>query len=188
VIYPAFQTLDALFEHLSDQGTALYGGEAVSQLEHALQSAQAAEKSGADAALITAALLHDLGHILCQQADDDLARGINDHHEALAVQALSLLFDDAVLLPIALHVAAKRYLCSTCAGYLATLSAASHQSLQLQGGPMSPAEAVRFARHPQAQAALALRACDDAAKIPGLPTPALPHYQAIAAKVLKACP
>jgi len=92
VIYPAFQTLDALFEHLSDQGTALYGGEAVSQLEHALQSAQAAEKSGADAALITAALLHDLGHILCQQADDDLARGINDHHEALAVQALSLRF------------------------------------------------------------------------------------------------
>uniref|UniRef100_UPI000B325EAA HD domain-containing protein n=1 Tax=Aquitalea pelogenes TaxID=1293573 RepID=UPI000B325EAA len=121
-MYPAFQTLDEVFELLSRRGTALYGGEAVSQLEHALQSALAAEQSGADASLITAALLHDIGHIVCEQGDDDVANGVDDHHEAVAVQLLSTLFGEDVCLPIALHVAAKRYLCHSEAGYLDSLS------------------------------------------------------------------
>lgn len=188
MIYPAFQTLDELFQLLASRGDALYGGEAVSQLEHALQSALAAEQSGADAGLITAALLHDVGHIVCEQGDDDVANGIDDHHEAVAVQLLSSLFGDDVCLPIALHVAAKRYLCHSDPAYYPSLSVASRQSLALQGGPMSPEEAARFIQRPHAQAALALRHCDDAAKIPALATPALPHYRAIAARALKARP
>ena len=187
-MYPAFQTLDEVFELLSRRGTALYGGEAVSQLEHALQSALAAEQSGADASLITAALLHDIGHIVCEQGDDDVANGVDDHHEAVAVQLLSTLFGDEVCLPIALHVAAKRYLCHSEAGYLDSLSSASRLSLALQGGPMSAAEAERFIRRPHAVAALALRRHDDVAKIPALATPPLQHYRLIAAQALKAQP
>ncbi|QBJ76825.1 phosphonate degradation HD-domain oxygenase [Aquitalea sp. USM4] len=187
-MYPAFQTLDEVFKLLSRRGTALYGGEAVSQLEHALQSALAAEQSGADASLITAALLHDIGHIVCEQGDDDVANGVDDHHEAVAVQLLSTLFGEDVCLPIALHVAAKRYLCHSEAGYLDSLSSASRLSLALQGGPMSAAEAERFIRRPHAAAALALRRHDDVAKIPALATPPLQHYRLIAAQALKAQP
>ncbi|SCK28380.1 phosphonate degradation HD-domain oxygenase [Vogesella sp. LIG4] len=182
--HPRIETLDALFALLAGSGRTLYGGEAVSQLEHALQSAFAAEQDGADAALITAALLHDIGHIACGQADDELAQGINDHHEAVAVQLLCGLFDASVLQPIALHVAAKRYLCATRPDYLASLSEASRLSLALQGGAMSSAECERFTSRPHAAAALALRRYDDIAKVPGLATPPLAHYHRLAANVV----
>ena len=45
-------------------GANQYSGEPVTQLEHALQTAHLAEQSGADDALVTACLLHDLGHLL----------------------------------------------------------------------------------------------------------------------------
>ncbi len=50
----------ALFEH---KGGSQYSGEAVTQLEHALQSARLAEETGASNELITASLLHDFGHM-----------------------------------------------------------------------------------------------------------------------------
>ena len=45
--------------------------EAVTQLEHALQSAAHAERDGAAPALIAAALLHDIGHLACTERDGD---------------------------------------------------------------------------------------------------------------------
>lgn len=180
--------LDALETLLLENGHDLYSGEAVSQLEHALQAAYAAEQADADPALITAALLHDVGHLASRQQASDLASGIDDRHEALAVQLLNDLFDHDVLQPIALHVAAKRYLASTEPGYLHSLSPASLRSLALQGGPMSSSEVARFQQRPNAHQALALRRFDEQAKVPGLPTPPLSHFLAIAATVMKACP
>ena len=55
-----------------DAGAAAYHGEAVSQAEHALQAAELAEREGAPDALVVAALLHDVGHLLDGQ-DEDLA-------------------------------------------------------------------------------------------------------------------
>ncbi|HJV07274.1 MAG TPA: HD domain-containing protein [Chromobacteriaceae bacterium] len=186
MIHPKIESLDELFALMVNRGQTLYGGETVSQLEHALQSALAAERDGANAALITAALLHDIGHIVAEQNDDDVARGLNDCHEALAAQVLAGLFADDVRQPILLHVAAKRYLCATQPAYYDTLSVTSRQSLALQGGPMSLAEAERFSNRAYATEALALRRYDDMAKTPNLVTPALEHYRAIAATVLKA--
>jgi len=51
--------IEALFRR---HGHEQYDGEPVTQLEHALQTAHLAEASGADDALVTACLLHDLGH------------------------------------------------------------------------------------------------------------------------------
>src|SRR5437764_12208601 len=121
----------ALYER---DGGRMYSGEPVTQLEHALQSAALAEAAGADAELITAALLHDLGHLLNDQGDTPTARGIDDVHQYFALPFLRGLFDDAVLEPIKLHVDAKRYLCATRKGYLEALSADSVRSLALQGG------------------------------------------------------
>ncbi|GHD58278.1 phosphonate degradation HD-domain oxygenase [Jeongeupia chitinilytica] len=176
----------ALENLLRHQAGALYGGEAISQLAHALQSAECAERDGAPAALITAALLHDIGHLVAEQGDDDIADGIDDRHEQVGVAALKTLFADDVIAPIALHVAAKRYLCAVEPGYLAALSAASRASLALQGGVMDGLEADRFAANPHARAAVALRRWDDEAKVAGKTTPPLAHFLAIARSAARA--
>ena len=55
------QTIESLF---AKRGQSEYGGEVVTQLEHALQCATLAEEAGSDTQLIVAALLHDIGHLL----------------------------------------------------------------------------------------------------------------------------
>jgi len=160
-----------------DAGTRLYGGEAVTQAEHALQTAWAAEVQGAADPLIVAALLHDLGHMLFEQPDDDLRSGRDDRHQRRVLPFLGDLFDDAVLQPIALHVEAKRYLCHAEPAYLARLSPASRMSLALQGGVMDAAQAEAFLALPHAADAIALRRWDDAAKVVGLKTPPFMHHR-----------
>jgi [1-hydroxy-2-(trimethylamino)ethyl]phosphonate dioxygenase len=171
-------TVDHLLQLLEVQGHSQYGGEPVTQLEHALQSALLAERDGASPALVAAALLHDVGHLLHTLPDDAPAAGIDDHHESSARNYLRRLFPDEVTEPISLHVAAKRYLCATEAEYRGALSRPSLVSLELQGGPMTREEADAFERHPFAQDAVRLRRWDDAAKAPGSATPPLSHFAA----------
>src|SRR5438067_6978887 len=121
------------------KGHRLYAGEPVTQLEHALQSAARAEAEAAPPALVCAALLHDLGHLLNDQGETPTARGIDDTHQYFALPFLRGLFSDDVLQPIKLHVDAKRFLCATRNGYHAALSADSQRSLALQGGAFDAA-------------------------------------------------
>jgi phosphonate degradation associated HDIG domain protein len=157
-------------------GGRMYSGEPVTQLEHALQTADAAGHAGAPPSLITAALLHDLGHFLNDQGETPTARGIDDVHQYFALPFLRGLFDDEVLDPIRLHVEAKRYLCATRAEYLEALSADSVRSLALQGGVHTAAEADAFIAVPGAQSAVLLRQWDDAAKVADRVTPPLMHF------------
>ena len=175
----AFGDLATLFR---DHGHIEYSGEGVTQLEHSLQTALRAEEAGAAPELVTAALLHDLGHLLNRQGDTPSARGIDDQHQYFAIPFLRPLFGAAVLDPIRFHVDAKRALCATDAGYHAALSEDSKRSLELQGGIFSPAEVQAFLARPHADDAMRLRRWDDAAKVPGLATPPLDHYLAIAAR------
>jgi phosphonate degradation associated HDIG domain protein len=163
----------ALFER---HGGRMYSGEPVTQLEHALQTAAAAEATGANPALITASLLHDLGHLLNDQGETPTARGIDDVHQYFALPFLRPMFDDDVLDPIRLHVEAKRYLCATRPGYHDALSADSVRSLALQGGVHDRAQADAFIALPGAHAAVLLRQWDDAAKIAGRATPPIDHF------------
>jgi phosphonate degradation associated HDIG domain protein len=160
------------------KGGRAYAGEPVNQLEHALQTAMRAEDEGAGPALVTAALLHDLGHLLNDQGDSPTLRGIDDLHQYAAQPFLRALFADDVLVPIRLHVDAKRYLCATRAGYLEALSADSKRSLVLQGGMYSPEEAKAFIAQPYAEDAVCLRLWDDLAKVEGAVTPPLAHFVA----------
>ncbi|HEY9795658.1 MAG TPA: HD domain-containing protein, partial [Leptolyngbyaceae cyanobacterium] len=57
-------SLEEITNLLTQKGTAMYGREAVSQLEHALQCATLAELAGESNEIITACLLHDLGHLI----------------------------------------------------------------------------------------------------------------------------
>lgn len=159
-----------LFQH---RGDSQYGGEAVSQLEHALQTALLAQNEQADDALIAAALLHDVGHLLHGLPDDAPDQAIDDVHENRAADWLIKHFGPRVTEPVRLHVAAKRYLCAVDPNYLGLLSTPSVTSLRLQGGPMSAKEVLDFETNPYYQAAVRLRRWDDTAKVPGLPTPTL---------------
>ena len=171
---------DAIHERIlklfRDRGHAAYFGEEVSQTEHALQAASAAERAGASPALIAAALLHDIGHLLHDQPEDCAESGIDARHEVLGARWLQQFFGPEVTEPIRLHVAAKRYLCAVDPAYFRRLSEASILSLKAQGGPFAPEEVEAFRAGPHAEAALALRRWDEMAKVKELPTPDLRHF------------
>lgn len=169
----SFADIEQLF---AERGGEQYTGEPVTQLEHALQTAALAEAEGADDTLVTAALLHDLGHLLHDLGETPTGRGIDDIHQYRALPFLRALFADAVLEPIKLHVDAKRYLCATRPGYFAHLSDDSKRSLALQGGVFSPAEADAFIARPGAAEAVRVRIWDDLAKEANKPTPTLAHF------------
>ncbi len=158
------------------KGDSEYGGENVTQLEHALQCAFLAEQSGAARELIVASLLHDIGHLLHDLPDDAPDQGIDDHHENSGYRFLEDNFSPAVAEPVRLHVAAKRYLCTVDAAYEGQLSEPSLVSLRLQGGKMSEEELAEFRKSPYWEDALSLRRFDDLAKVVDLKTPSLEHY------------
>lgn len=158
------------------QGAEQYFGEPVSQLEHALQTAHRAVLNHATNALVVAALLHDIGHLLGGEPESRLEPRVDARHEHAGYAFLSQHFGPDVAEPVRLHVAAKRYLCAVDARYMQQLSPASTHSLALQGGPMSDEEAAAFASEPYLLDAIVLRRWDDAAKIPRLDVPPLAFY------------
>jgi phosphonate degradation associated HDIG domain protein len=169
-------TLDAIFSAFERCGARNYG-ERVTQLEHMLQSAELAVADGAGDALIAAALLHDIGHFEEPEPEDGAAPEIDLAHEVRAARSLATLFAPDVWRPVALHVAAKRYLCAVEPGYLESLSPASLASLKVQGGTFTHGQVERFIALPYAQDALRLRRYDDGAKRPGHRSPPLTDYQ-----------
>lgn len=168
--------LDDIRSFLADAGSAQYGNECVSQLAHACQCALLAEQNDADGALIAAALLHDIGHLVDKRFEDGQTKDIDRRHEIIGAAYLGKMFPESVTEPIRLHVDAKRYLCFADKGYFDTLSPASVRSLELQGGVFSATEASVFLDGPFAQDAVNLRKWDDLAKVADLATPSLAHF------------
>jgi phosphonate degradation associated HDIG domain protein len=176
---------------LLQRGGSAYHGEAVTQLEHALQAGWLAQQEKASTELIVAALLHDIGHLLeetiianCAERGRPVSASQTHtperdlSHETLGADWLEqkgLPLD--VTEPIRMHVPAKRYLCRAEPGYLAALSPTSVASLRVQGGPMTEEEAQRFQALRHFQAAVRLRRWDEAAKVPDCQVPALDSYR-----------
>lgn len=160
---------DAFVAELTELFARLGGlqyGEDVSQLQHALQTAHHAKQDHAPPALIVAALLHDVGHLLQKAGENAADLGIDTRHEHISAGYLARAFGPEVTEPIRLHVAAKRYRVAVDPAYFQRLSSASLQSLALQGGPMSADEIAAFLAEPAAQTALQLRGYDEAGKAP----------------------
>ena len=82
--------VEAILKLFHERGHSEYGGEPVTQLEHALQCATLAEAEQASPALIAAALLHDIGHLLHQLPNDAPERGVDDVHEELGYRYLAV--------------------------------------------------------------------------------------------------
>jgi gamma-butyrobetaine dioxygenase len=158
------------------RGAEAYFGEAVSAIEHGLQCAHFASCAEAPLALIVAALLHDVGHLI-DAVPEQISDWTSDAaHELSGACWLAARFGPAVSEPVRLHVAAKRYLCAVDPGYVGFLSDASLHTLQLQGGRMTRPEIAAFESERHHREAVLVRRWDDGAKIVGLATPGLDHY------------
>jgi [1-hydroxy-2-(trimethylamino)ethyl]phosphonate dioxygenase len=162
-----------------ERGSSAYFGEGVSMTEHALQAAYFAQTAAAPSALVVAALLHDIGHLVDAVPSDIADWTVDAHHEEIGSRWLAKRFPPEVWEPVRLHVPAKRYLLATDAGYFAKLSPASVITLKLQGGPMSAHEAASFETERFHKDAVRVRRWDDQGKVAGLKTPGLSHYRAL---------
>ncbi|HEV7613422.1 MAG TPA: HD domain-containing protein [Steroidobacteraceae bacterium] len=161
------------------RGSDAYFGESVSMTEHALQAAYFAKIAAAPPALVIAALLHDVGHLI-EDVPSDIADWTADaHHEQIGGRWLAERFGAEVSEPVRLHVPAKRYLLATDARYFARLSPASVITLKLQGGPMAPNEVARFETERFYKDAVRVRQWDDQGKVGGLKTPGLGDYRVL---------
>ena len=177
--------LAELADIIDGRGNGQYGLADINQRQHALQAALLAEREGAGAALITAALLHDIGHMVHDLGQNPADEGIDDKHEELGQAWLVRWFGPEVTEPVRLHVAAKRYLCATDPTYFGKLSKDSVLSLALQGGPMSAEEVAAFEAVPEYREAVRLRRWDEGAKVKGLETPGFGHFAAAVAACIR---
>ena len=169
-----------LLEAMAHAGARRYGGERVSELEHALQCAELAEAGGADEHRTLACLLHDVGRFVVDQSlvfdrRGGARTGARGHHE-IGAEVIAPYVPERVVWLVRMHADAKRYLCSTEPGYHATLSPASQHTLTLQGGLMEPEEIARLEGHAWLADALRLRRWDDGAKVAGQVTRALESW------------
>ena len=161
------------------RGSDAYFGESVSMTEHALQAAFFAQTAAAPPALIVAALLHDIGHLVEEVPSDIADWTVDAHHEQIGSRWLATRFSPDVSEPVRLHVPAKRYLLATDATYFAKLSPASVITLKLQGGPMAAHEVAKFETERFHKEAVRVRQWDDQGKVAGLKTPSLGDYRAL---------
>ena len=112
-------TAERLLDALARSAATRYGGEIVSELEHALQCAELAREAGADDDLQLACLLHDVGRFAVDQSlvPDPTERtavetGARGHHE-VGADLLAPWVPERVAWCVRMHADAKRYLCAT---------------------------------------------------------------------------
>ena len=180
--------IDELRRLFSSHGNQHYG-ESVSQLDHALQCAALVARDGGGDALVAAALLHDIGHLLVLDRVPDAPTtpepDVDFRHEELGAAWLANHFGAAVTEPIRLHVAAKRWLHTRDPSFSESLSEASRLSLQVQGGRLSEQKRLEFEANPFATDAVTLRRAGDAGKVEGLDCGALEDWLGLVERVVE---
>ena len=200
------QTAAAILNILSTRGEADYIGEPISQIEHSLQCAHLAASNGADDATVVAALLHDIGQFLdADQAASVSGAAVVDMrgaavsntgkpdsgsvgragHDTIGAAYLSQEGFPEKVCALVVRMLLRRGSCVLLRpGYRDGLSEASKQSLQMQGGPMSDEEVVKWKHGDWWREMVELRKWDDRAKAVGLKVPGVEEYRAQVERVL----
>ncbi len=173
--------LQDIFER---RGGEEYLGEPVTMAQHMLQGATLAQQNGEPDVLVVATLLHDIGHFTSEFGTFSMNDTEDKLHEEAGAEVLHSLFPALVIDCVRYHVAAKRYLCATDKGYFNKLSAASVHSLNLQGGPMSPAEVAQFEQLENLSQIVAVRHYDDRGKHPDMTTPSFSEFMPVIQRVV----
>ncbi|WPP48809.1 HD domain-containing protein [Catalinimonas niigatensis] len=155
-------------------------GESITQLEHAVQSAQLAAGEGYEDEVILAALFHDIGHLAVNEQESKSFMGNYGamSHDKIGGDYLRHQgFSERMAQLVENHVQAKRYLTFKEADYYGKLSEASKKTLEYQGGRMTAREAADFEQNALFKLSLRMRHWDEEAKEIGMPTPDLKMYQ-----------
>ena len=169
--------IEFIFDLFAKRGAEEYMGESVTMSQHMEQTAACAVADNAPDSLVISALLHDIGHFVGEHPIDALENGNDNYHDEIGARFLKPHFPPSVTEPVRLHVAAKRYLCATDKDYHGRLSAASVNSLKVQGGPMDKAEVEQFEVNAHHQDAVRLRLYDDDGKVAGLSIKPVTDYR-----------
>jgi phosphonate degradation associated HDIG domain protein len=168
------------------RGGEEYLGEPVTMAEHMLQGAHLAKQNNESEAIITAALLHDIGHFTSEFGMFSMDDAHDCYHEEAGASVLAGFFPSVVTDCVRYHVAAKRYLCAVDPDYFGKLSKASVHSLNLQGGPMDAGEVEAFERNANLADIVKVRHFDDAGKLPDMAIPDFSHYAPMVQRVVDA--
>ena len=153
---------DLLLDFINEEGKTAYD-ESVSQLQHALQTASLAHTEDGRRHIVIASLLHDIGHLFIEENDAKKIKDLN--HEIIASNFLKDFFSEKITESIRLHVVAKRYLCSIDNSYYESLSKASKNSFQVQGGALNKEEINELENNKYFKDAVRLRKWDDRGKV-----------------------
>lgn len=170
-----------IFERCGDEE---YLGEPVTMAQHMLQGATIAEQNGLDEEIIVGALLHDIGHFTSEFGTFRMDDTEDRFHEEAGAEVLAEFFPSVIINCVRYHVAAKRYLCAAKPEYFDRLSVASIHSLNLQGGPMSPAEVAEFEKNPNLSKIVQVRYLDEAGKRPDMDTPDYWHFAPMVQRIV----
>jgi len=164
------RSCDGFYDSLGDDGDPL------PVLDHSLQcAALLARQFPDDLELQAAGLVHDVGH--------RIAPGESAQHGVIAADAVRGLLGDRVAALVELHVPAKRYLVTVDPEYRDALSDGSTVSLARQGGALSSEEKATLDANPYLHDALALRRCDERAKVVGLDVGGLAQWEPVLERV-----
>jgi predicted HD phosphohydrolase len=115
---------------------------------------------------VIAALCHDIGHLVDENAPQMGNDGTQNHEKIGALFLRNLGASKNLTDLIEAHADAKRYLASVNNNYFLSLSPASQRTFNHQGGFMSKEKIQLFANSSNAREKLLLRCWDDAAKDP----------------------
>ncbi len=169
----------AVLELFDRLGCDTYG-EAIDQRRHALQCASLATDAASPDALVAAALLHDIGHLLSGSDLPGVDRtAVDDRHETVGARWVAPRFGPRAARAVALHVVAKRYRCTVDPAYRRALSPTSQATLMAQGGLLEADAVTRFEEHPGFTDALAVRDWDERAKDPEREVPGFDTYEPV---------
>ena len=170
-LFALLRSCDGFYDSLGDDGDPL------PVLDHSLQcAALLARQAPDDDELQVAGLVHDVGH--------RIAPGESARHGVIAADAVRDLLGARVAALVELHVPAKRYLVTVDPAYRDALSDGSTVSLARQGGALSTDEKATLDANPHLHDALALRRCDEGAKVVGLDVGSLDQWRPLVERVV----
>jgi len=174
--------IERLFKEKGNESYMI--NEPITQWEHAWQAACIARAAGADEPSIVGALLHDIGNFVGPHVGD--AVGVQTTHAQLGSKWLKKQgFPQKVVDCAYWHAFAKVYLCEVDSSYKSTLSRASQESYEAQKGQFSDEMRRQLIRLPYFGQLLAVRRCDDMAKLPGIASDPFTKWRSIIIRVLE---
>jgi predicted HD phosphohydrolase/ectoine hydroxylase-related dioxygenase (phytanoyl-CoA dioxygenase family) len=163
-LYHKQYVIDYILNLYHENGHTKYDDDG-SQLEHAFVVMNMARQNNYSENFQLSCFLHDIGHLLLDENNDNDNFLESDlKHEYCGGKFLRQFLCDEIVLPITLHVRAKRYLCTVNQSYYDQLSPASKKSFCIQGGKMNESEIELFKKSRYFNEAIKMREFEDISK------------------------